>query len=46
MADSETDEVLFFASKWVSSASIERVSSVVYEDRPEKYVWERREVVC
>ncbi|XP_024025587.1 probable Ufm1-specific protease isoform X2 [Morus notabilis] len=41
VADSETGEVHFFASKSVNSTGFERVDSVVYEDHPEKYLWER-----
>lgn len=39
--DAESGEVHFFASKSVKSTSLELVDSVVYVDRPEKYLWER-----
>ena len=41
VADLETGKVHFFASKLGNSTSLERVDSVVYEDHPEKYIWER-----
>ncbi|PON72365.1 Peptidase C78, ubiquitin fold modifier-specific peptidase [Parasponia andersonii] len=42
VADSETGKLHFFASKSDSSAGLERVGdAVVYEDQPEKYLWER-----
>ncbi|KAL4634249.1 hypothetical protein ACB092_04G186400 [Castanea dentata] len=37
--NSKTD-IRFFMSKSASSTSIEPVNSVVYEDKPEKFVWE------
>ncbi|PSR95916.1 Ufm1-specific protease [Actinidia chinensis var. chinensis] len=41
VADLETGDVRFFVSKSGNSTSLESVSDVVYEDQPEKYVWER-----
>lgn len=41
VADLGTGDVHFFSSKSVNSKSVERVTSVVYEDYCEKYVWER-----
>uniref|UniRef100_A0A2N9F7T2 Ufm1-specific protease n=1 Tax=Fagus sylvatica TaxID=28930 RepID=A0A2N9F7T2_FAGSY len=35
-----TGDIQFFVSKSESSNSLELVTSVVYEDRPEKFVWE------
>lgn len=41
VADLGTGDVRFFSSKPVNSKSLESVSTVVYDDYPEKYVWER-----
>ncbi|XP_073035573.1 probable Ufm1-specific protease isoform X1 [Primulina eburnea] len=38
--NSERD-IQFFISKKGNSKSVEQVSHVVYEDQPEKYIWER-----
>lgn len=40
VADSETGDVHFFVSRSENSASLESVTHVVYEDHPEKYVWD------
>lgn len=34
-------DIQFFISKKGNSKSVEQVGSVVYEDQPEKYIWER-----
>lgn len=41
VADSDNGDVQFFVSSSGNLNSIEPVSKVVYEDQPEKYVWER-----
>ncbi|XP_030494344.2 probable Ufm1-specific protease isoform X2 [Cannabis sativa] len=41
VADSDTGEIHFLTSNSENSMGIERVDSVVYEDYPEKYFWER-----
>ncbi|XP_057472814.1 probable Ufm1-specific protease [Actinidia eriantha] len=40
VADLETGDVSFFVSKSENLTSLESVSDVIYEDQPEKYVWE------
>ncbi|PSR96742.1 Ufm1-specific protease like, partial [Actinidia chinensis var. chinensis] len=40
VADLETGDVSFFVSKSENLTNLESVSDVIYEDQPEKYVWE------
>ncbi|KAI8017124.1 putative Ufm1-specific protease [Camellia lanceoleosa] len=41
VADLNTGNVRFFVSRFGNSTRFESVSDVVYEDQPEKYIWER-----
>ncbi|XP_050224687.1 probable Ufm1-specific protease isoform X2 [Mercurialis annua] len=41
VADLDSDDVKFFASTSSNSAGIESINSVVYEDNPDKFIWER-----
>uniref|UniRef100_A0A2P2KFG9 Ufm1-specific protease n=1 Tax=Rhizophora mucronata TaxID=61149 RepID=A0A2P2KFG9_RHIMU len=41
VADSSTGGTRFFVSRSEKSTSIQSITSVVYEDQPEKYIWER-----
>lgn len=40
VADSDSGKVCFYVSRSEDSTSIETVTSVLYDDQPEKYVWE------
>ncbi|KAK9278466.1 hypothetical protein L1049_028031 [Liquidambar formosana] len=41
VADSDTGDIHFYISRRENLSSLESVTSFVYEDHPEKYVWER-----
>lgn len=41
VGDSSTGDVQFFVSRSEKPTEIETVDFVVYDDNPEKYVWER-----
>ncbi|XAR67950.1 hypothetical protein NMG60_11002905 [Bertholletia excelsa] len=41
VADSSTNIVRFFVSGACNSTGIESIDDVIYEDLPEKYIWER-----
>ncbi|KAH7528303.1 hypothetical protein FEM48_Zijuj05G0058400 [Ziziphus jujuba var. spinosa] len=41
VADLGNEDVRFFSSKSVNSKSLESATTVVYDDYPEKYVWEK-----
>lgn len=41
VADSDTGNLRFFVSRSGNSTRLESVDDVIYDDQPEKYVWER-----